>query len=180
MKQAILESAEMIDSPEIIKILIDAGVDVDTRDRKGYTTLMKTISAEVAQLLIDAGADVNATLTKRGIQNTDTVLMITESPDVVRLLVNAGANINAQNIVGYTALMNTNSFEKIKALIECGADPYIENQFGYNAFQASRETCDDYDAINRYLEHIELLYAAKRAASATEGDWLSNDKRQRI
>ena len=162
----------MIDSPEIIKILIDAGVDIDTRDLDGYTTLMKTKSPDVAQLLIDAGADVNATCITPtpAHQNTDTVLMITESPDIVRLLVKAGANIDSQNIIGCTALMNTYSLEKIKRLMNCGANPFIENQFGYNAFNMFREQCNDYDAIKQYLEDIVPDYTAKLSELATKNE----------
>ncbi|OYY50004.1 MAG: hypothetical protein B7Y48_03975 [Methylophilales bacterium 28-44-11] len=169
----------MIDSPKAIKILIDAGFDIDTRDLAGYTPLMKTNSQEVAQLLIDAGADVNATCISPtpAQQNTDTVLMITESPDIVRLLVKAGANIDAQNIMGDTALMNTESLEKIIALINCGADPYIENQFGWNAFNMIREYCTDHDAIEYYLKEIEPRYAPKLSASATKNE-LGNVQKQ--
>ena len=170
----------MIDSPQAIKILIDAGFDVDTRDLAGYTTLMKTRSPEVAQLLIDAGADVNATCITPtpAQQNTDTVLMITEKAEIVRLLVKAGANIDAQNIIGDTALMNTESLEKIIALINCGADPCIENQFGWNAFNIIREYCNDHDAIEQYLKDIEPNYAAKLSASATKNEEIDNVQKQ--
>ena len=170
----------MIDSPEAVKILIDAGFDIDTRDLSGYTTLIKTKSPEVAQLLIDDGADVNATCISPtpAQQNTDTVLMITESPDIVRLLVKAGANIDSQNIIGCTALMNTKSLEKIKSLINCGANPYIENQFGFNAFNMFREYCTDYDAIEQYLKDIEPYYPAKLFAPATKNEELDNVQKQ--
>lgn len=171
----------MIDSPEAIKILIDAGFDIDTRDLAGYTTLMKTRSPEVAQLLIDAGADINAkriTFTPVH-QSTDTVLMITESADIVRLLVKAGANIDAQNTIGYTALMTSESLEKIKALIDCGADTSIRNQFGYDAFETFEYLLHHIvtDEISRYLEHVQLMLAAKTDASVNDGDSVNNRQR---
>lgn len=147
----------MIDSPEIIKVLIDAGIDIDTRDFDGYTALMKTNSPDVAKLLIAAGADVNAVLPNSDNVNSDNVLMVTESAEIIRILASAGADLNAQNQIGATALMVVKSLDKIKALIESGADPLIEDINGDNAFTVYRLShYDDSIELKAYLEKLRL------------------------
>ena len=51
-------------NPDIIKTLLDAGADVDARDKSGWTSLMYAVAysrkSDIIKALIDAGADVNA------------------------------------------------------------------------------------------------------------------------
>ncbi|MBR4625451.1 MAG: ankyrin repeat domain-containing protein [Alphaproteobacteria bacterium] len=82
----------------IVKYLIDAGADVNKKDKTGATALMKaglSGDIEIVKMLIDAGADVNAR-TYTG----DTALLYAinaqnANPDIIKLLVNSGADVNA-------------------------------------------------------------------------------------
>lgn len=84
-------------SLEIIKMLIEAGADVNATDSANETALKKALyitcpDTDVVKMLLEAGADVN-------IQNNDgiTPLMYAAqccNPNIVHLMINAGADVN--------------------------------------------------------------------------------------
>ncbi len=102
---ALLEAAINNNVAEVAR-LIQAGADVNARDRIGYTALMwaaNYYAVDAAKALIEAGADINAKD-----NNGYTALMVTVgkgSFDVAKVLIEAGADINAKDNNGYTALM---------------------------------------------------------------------------
>ncbi len=106
---------------DLIKFLIDSGVDVNAKNDVGYSPLHYESRVEVAELLIKAGADVNAK-DNRGL----TPLHCTNSVEVAELLIKAGADVNAKDNRGFTPLFSldtsTNSKKIIKLLIKKGAD----------------------------------------------------------
>jgi len=113
---ALMHAISYLTGSNIIKILLDAGVNVNLKDSFGKTALMHALAFDteinVIELLLDAGADVN-------IQNRDgtTALMQVSKffnfelkPDkkILELLVynsKGGANVNLQDEYLKTALM---------------------------------------------------------------------------
>ncbi|MCY4157511.1 MAG: ankyrin repeat domain-containing protein [Gammaproteobacteria bacterium] len=101
----------------IVKLLLDAGADVDASTNEGSTALMNTAwhgHEDIARLLIDAGADVDA----RNDYGTSALMYaVAKSPspqswaawerkmNIARLLIDAGADVNAKSAGGGTALM---------------------------------------------------------------------------
>lgn len=80
-------------NPDIIRMLLDAGADVNARDNYGYTDLiMRAIHAD---------------------------LYPQKSKDAMQLLLDAGADVNAKNIHGRTALdyINGSLAEKIDPIL---------------------------------------------------------------
>ena len=122
-KRAIIEKWPLLmvaayfnSNPDIIRILVNAGADVDikfssvfgfTRDEE--TTVLTRLSAlgsrlQMIQALIDSGADVNARTKKRY-----TVLMLAaaakgEALNIVKTLVQSGANFKLRNGNGRAAI----------------------------------------------------------------------------
>jgi len=45
--------------PELVKLLLDRGADVNLQDKYGNTALHHVSDAEIAKMLIEAGVDVN-------------------------------------------------------------------------------------------------------------------------
>jgi ankyrin repeat protein len=116
------------DDPEIFKLLIDKGADVNTKDEFGNTALMQVNNPEIAKLLIDKGADVNAK-NKYG----TTPLMRVSNLETAKLLIDNGANVNAKDNEGETPLMVATEFDEyeiVKFLIENGADINAKNNKG--------------------------------------------------
>ena len=124
-KQAIWTAIEF-KHPEVVKLLIDAGANVNEAGEYGQTMVMLASdhkNLEILNLLIQAGADVNrpndykiAPLASAAEQG---------NKEIVEALIKAGANVNARNTYGGTALqvaVMRGSIDIVKMLIDSGAD----------------------------------------------------------
>lgn len=132
----------------LIKKLLEKGVDVNSKNGHNETALMRAAwnnRYEATPLLLDAGADVNA-------QNNDghtALLYAVEKGNghVAHALVMAGADINVRDNEyrnGDTILMMAIRKEHLdcaKLLIAAGADVNAKNERGETAFTIADE-CD--------------------------------------
>lgn len=146
-----------MDNPAAVKILIDAGADVNCVGDYGRTLLFEAIYGahmreegfkteggihftpyhiESIKLLIASGANVNARD-----DNGNTPLHgasssfrgFTDLPEIIRILLDAGAKVDARNNDGVTPLMRaayTNAAENAEALIAAGADVNAKTKGG--------------------------------------------------
>lgn len=148
---AVLLEGYYMDNPAAMKILIDAGADVNCVGESGRTPLFEAIYTaymaeegykqgdgvwihttlyyiESIRLLIAAGANVNAK-TKGGYTPLHQASMSfrghTDLPEIIHILLAAGAKVDARNNDGVTPLMwaaECNAVENAEALIAAGAD----------------------------------------------------------
>jgi serine/threonine protein kinase/ankyrin repeat protein/formylglycine-generating enzyme required for sulfatase activity len=95
-------------TPEVAKVLLDAGADVKSRNRNGETALHRPLGpwhgpdAATLKLLVEAGADVNA---KSNSGSTPLHAAVQQAkPEVAKLLVAAGADVDAKDKQGNTPL----------------------------------------------------------------------------
>ncbi len=88
--------------PEIVRLLLDHGLEINARDRTGRTALMNCTYPQISALLIARGADVNA----RDSQGTTALIVMSMSdrPECVALLLKHGANVHSVNLMGETPL----------------------------------------------------------------------------
>ena len=91
------------------RILLEAGVDPNTRDARGLTLSMIAAGKgldEVLGVLLRRGADVNASIATRHFLNVTTLMVAAGSKKLpaVKLLVDAGATLAARDANGETAL----------------------------------------------------------------------------
>jgi hypothetical protein len=162
-----------IGNSEVVRLLINAGANVNERNKLGYTPLMQaSLNPQIIRLLLEAGANVNAQ------DNLGYTALTSPSQfgkvDVVKLLIDAGANINTQDSYGRTPLILATEQgypEVIRILLDAGADPFIRNKvfFGSTALDLARDLARAHlrrnprFRTNEYNEIIKLLEAAEKA-----------------
>ncbi len=111
-------------NPAMVKLLIDAGADVNKRDESGGSLVMaSTMKPQVMKLLIDAHADVNAVNEYK----VDALAEAAEQGQLesVKMLLAAGAKVNHRDPYGGTALQVAvlrGYKEVVRTLIDAGAD----------------------------------------------------------
>ncbi len=119
---------------EIVKFLIERGVDVDATTVDGVTPLMYASQngyTEIMEYLISKGADVNATP-----DNNVTSLIgavRTGHLKAAEMLLEAGAKVDAKDELDLTSLMHASAYdypEIADLLIEKGADVEAGDWFG--------------------------------------------------
>jgi ankyrin repeat protein len=132
-----LHHAALFKQPEVARLLIEAGAELDPRDKSLDTPLLIAAQGKqtaIALLLIDAGADPNI-----GGSINDTPLMFaaaTGNYDLAEKLIAAGADINAVADNGSSSLHNAAGAKDKKMmglLIRLGIDTTITNAAGFTA-----------------------------------------------
>ena len=124
---ALMEAA-LSDSVQSLKILLEAGANVNKGNKTGETPLMcaaKHGSEECTNALLAAGADVN----KRNKEGCTALWFALESDNVcVEILINAGADVKmAHRVTARTltkAILVAND-NLVRLLLEAGVDPNV-------------------------------------------------------
>ena len=112
---------------QVVRILLDAGTDVNARDRNSETALGIAAAAghvEITRALLDAGADpnVSATFKPTALQRAASAGHL----QIVRQLLAADAEVNARTPEGHNALSLAASgthLEVVEVLLAAGASP---------------------------------------------------------
>ena len=132
---------------EAIKVLLEAGADLEARDRNGKTPLAWGPFAYGKQ-----EKHVYESLGKPH----DTVFVDPGEAEGIKLLLDAGANIHATDSAGDTPLheaVRLGSLRGVEALIARGAKPNLKNRAGETPLSLAKSRKD--------LEIIKLLSSAK-------------------
>ena len=144
------------ENAEVIRVLIDAGAQVDARNghfdvcdecTSLHLAIFHNPNPEVIQLLLRAGADLNA----RNEDGKTPLHLAAEhigNPEVIQVLLNAGADPNAWDSsdwsdcktctpLHYAAMYNHP--EVVEALLLAGADQTAQSKKGKTPFQVARK-----------------------------------------
>ena len=124
------------DNPDVILALLDAGANLNARNKYGGTPLHEAAlgaqNPAVLTALVNAGADLNARDNNRGTPLHDAAAT-TRTPTVIPALAAAGADLNARNDHGNTPLheaVHNENPDVIFALVEAGARPPLKMKRG--------------------------------------------------
>ena len=95
-------------NPEIVRLLLEKGGNVNTRTKKGETPLHMTVigkksNPQIIKILIDRGADINVR-DEMGETPMHKAIDSGAPLEIIKLLLANGANVNAENRKGNTPL----------------------------------------------------------------------------
>ncbi len=146
-EHSIIISASAKGDTETIRLLVEAGADLNAVDQNGQTPLHTAACTQTAKLLLELGSDVNAKD-----NNRLTPLHQADNKDIASLLLKKGATLEAKCQNGLTPLhyAASNSQTKIVTLLlDKGAD--------VNALDDRERTPLHYAAMTDETEVVRLL-----------------------
>lgn len=146
---------------EVVRYMLDRGVDPNIKDLFGNTGLIAAASAgqaDVVDMLLAAGADVKAQTN----EGHNALIGAAEKGDMrmVRALLKAGIDVNVKNNKGETALfpaVQSGNLKLVEALLAADAQPNIANTRPMTSNDSG---------------YTPLMYAARHGLVPTEGSWL--------
>jgi ankyrin repeat protein len=132
--------ASRYDHAGAARALLEGGADVNARDKRGFTPLMRAVlngSVETVKTVMEFRPDLNAQTTDPDPDTSgSTALMYAVAKDrkeVVDLLLDAGADINESDVTVGSALTWAAYYDReelVADLLERGADPNVVNNVG--------------------------------------------------
>ena len=139
-----------------VKDLLDEGLDVNGKNKNGWSALMIAASKgnmEMLKLLIEKGAAVD----EKNAQGQTPLIFAAHwgHADVVRLLIEQGVNVNLQMNDGWTALIDSigmDHTEVAKILIKSGADMNAKGKKGWTALMAAANN-NNVEIVNFLIEN---------------------------
>jgi len=112
--------------PDMAKLLLDHGADIEAKQREGFTPLLLAVASKLpgmVEVLASRGANMEARLAN-GV--TPLLLAVERGmPDMAKLLLDHGADIEAKQREGFTPLLlaaQYNHLAALQLLLDCGAD----------------------------------------------------------
>ncbi len=123
--------ASAVGASEALRLLIEAGADVNAKNAFDATALMWCAGDTYkVKMLVSKGADVNAR-SKQGRTPLLIAAASNDSYDVVKFLMDSGADVSARDSMGQTALLlatSANDTATIKLLLEKNLDVNAVNR----------------------------------------------------
>jgi ankyrin repeat protein len=187
-----LATASELGKTRMVKLLLDAGVDVNTTvSRWGVDTRTPLARAsmygneDTVQRLLDAGADIDFCSPHA---RNETALQSAASRGqqrMIQVLLEAGANVNARDGASGTVLhtaLESGHGKIAQMILDSGADPMLVDQYGRSALVKAIEAgLEDVSQRLRSLEknaseedvyRLALVDASKRVETASsDGSW---------
>jgi ankyrin repeat protein len=185
--KSLLHLASSTASMEILKALLDKGVDIDIRDSTGATPLHDAVASQAAEAvayLVSRGADVRAQV-KKGYQSallsgdpahptisyvefaegagTLHLAALGGSQAIAQALTEKGAEVGMSDTMGnqpiHYAAMNPHE-QMLQFLLRAGADPKARNRLEVTPLHYACSFSDDSDeGLERQAAAIKLLTA---------------------
>jgi len=166
---ALHNAARFNHNVEIIKLLLDAGADVNSEDQfNDYTPLMEAVENnndfEVIKVLLQYGADTKSKDCD-GNSLLDIATMYNTDNNVLELLVQSGMPIKNINSALADAVANNTNPEITESLIKYGADP--NKVFSDRTTVLGYATCNtNIDVLKTLCKHINPKNIKKLATKA--------------
>jgi hypothetical protein len=167
------------DSMNKIKVLLDAGADVNAIDDEGNTPLHNACfesHLEIVRLLLESGANVNAKNYEQPFWYGHTPLHYAagskNNVEIIGLLLNSGADINAKDYEGDTPLhiaCHQGKLENVRLLLDkIGLNVDIKPLFPYGFGKNDEHNFNNEDATKLLEEHHRQYEELRKAQSRLE------------
>jgi len=147
-------------SIELVKELLNQGVEINKQDSDGLTALHLTKNSEILKILIEAGANPNLQDYRSGFTPLlDAMVWLDEAK--YTLLVPL-TDLNLKSSFGYTALMFSAIYHRLddmKLLIDAGADLFMRNYEGMDFYDFLMQEEKEYilSLFPEFLSNRKLL-----------------------
>jgi hypothetical protein len=138
------------DDADVLRVLIENGLPVDSRDRHGQTLLLRAVFANRTKSfkeLLERGADPMA-FDHNGLAPAPQAGF--RGIETCKLFFKYGAGINDQDGMGQTMLISaatSGDLETVKFLIESGANPNLRRKDGYTAIELAKKVREQYQSL---------------------------------
>ncbi len=174
-------------SPEMVKMLVDAGGMVNALDISGSTPLMCAVSAITPQALGKDNTAVIKALVEAVIKsgnnidfkgrNGSTALhnaaVFNVNPEVINILISAGADIESKDSFGFTPLMTSldnPNLEVMKTLVKAGANMSVYDASGVPLVTLCILAITEYVQMHSTTAHLKALIEAGADVDARAKD----------
>ena len=149
--------------PTIVKALLDAGADINSKDSENMTALAWALETSVPSGISNSAKEVIKTLIDAGAATKDSLLYAFSeeglTPDILEMLLEAGADVNADEDILIKASMTTKYPEIIDILLNAGINAKIKSKTegwfnGKRAIDFAKENFNlkDTEALKRLYE----------------------------
>lgn len=169
-----LHDAAARDDVAAVKRLLDRGVDIESRDKRGRTALLVAThrnAIETARVLIEAGANVNA---MDDISDSPYLYAGAEGRlEILRMTLTNGADLGSVNRYGGTALIpaaHHGHVEAVRLLLGTAIDIDHVNYLGWTALL---EAIILGDGNQTYIDIVRLLLGAGANVNLADADQVS-------
>jgi ankyrin repeat protein len=148
-------------SPEVAKILVDRGADLDAKSINGDSALAYAVrggNAEAVRFLIDAGADVNT----RDFDGRS-LFPSSKKAEITRILIDAGLDPKDSSSNGVTPLHSaavSSPPDLLKVLIDAGADVNAVDGHGDTPLAVTKSLASAHPESGRIRAKLLILSGA--------------------
>lgn len=142
-------------SPEIVEILLVAGIDWKIQDNEGMTAFAKNFERvyikayeDILLTMLKLGVDINAPAyfdEVPVIKISNNAATLSANIEQLQFLLKNGADLNIKNSQGYTPLMLAvikNNIDMVRALLEAGVDISVTDNKGRTAKEIGQSLID--------------------------------------
>lgn len=142
-------------SPEMVEILLKAGIDWTIQDNEGMTAFAKNfervylkVYEDILLAMLKSGVDINAPAyfdEVPVIKISNNAATLSANIEQLQFLLKNGADLNIKNSQGYTPLMLAvikNNIDMVRALLEAGVDISITDNKGRTAKEIGQSLID--------------------------------------
>ncbi|MHC4538871.1 MAG: ankyrin repeat domain-containing protein [Planctomycetota bacterium] len=167
-----IHMAAFVGSVDKLRSFIKAGMDIDTKDEKGRTPLLRAIMGkhiDAVEFLINNGADVN-TRDEQGYVPLVHALWTLDS-DIVKLLLEKGVDVQANDTSGYTPLhwaVMIGSKELTELILDAGGDVNAKSRTGETPLDLAKQGGPEIVELLR--KHGAKEYDRELLQAAADGD----------